>query len=93
MRTECAGKCGKKLEKAWHLLCPDCWGILPKMMQDKLWRELKAGDGSTGHQLAVNECIKYVRQNQPQPAGGEFRPDEIPNVPIIGEASATEAGG
>lgn len=60
--------CGKPRAKAWHLACADCWALIPRSLQELVYRLYQTDCGSDEHVAAVRRCyeaIRAARKGQP----------------------------
>ena len=60
--------CGKPRTKAWHLACADCWALIPKPLQDDVYRLFKAEQGSDDHIAAVRRCYEAIHAGRAENA-------------------------
>lgn len=56
--------CGNPREKDWHLACPECWSLIPKPLQDDVYRLYKSAQGSPDHIAAVRRCYDAIRERR-----------------------------
>lgn len=54
--------CFQPKAKAWHLVCPACWRLLPDAMRDELGDALQQEQGSKRHIEAVRTCLRELRR-------------------------------
>ena len=54
--------CGNKKAKSFHLACTQCWALVPKPLQDKLWHFYRTARGSGDHHGAMRECLLTIQK-------------------------------
>lgn len=49
--------CDSEKKKAWHLVCPGCWEVLPREIQDELLAAYRENPQSQRHYLAIRAAF------------------------------------
>lgn len=53
--------CGKPRSKPWHLVCEECWALVPLPLQELVYRLFRTQQGSDDHVAAVRRCFEAIR--------------------------------
>jgi hypothetical protein len=63
--------CQNKIVKEWHLLCPECWDLVPGKLQRDIYMAYKGLPGSGHHRKLICECLRVAteaRNHQSDPS-------------------------
>lgn len=59
--TSGCAHCAKAKDKTWHLLCPNCWEILPERNQNELIESHSEMVNSDRHHNAIDAALRALQ--------------------------------
>lgn len=61
--------CGRP-KNSFHLACPDCWALVPRDLQHRVYDLYRKARGSPEHVEAVREAFHAIHQGRMTPKAG-----------------------